>query len=43
MRELVNAGLAGVQDPADDYKLYRGPHEPLPADIPDERLGMMVR
>ena len=43
VRELVNAGLAGVQDPEDDWRVYRGPEEPLPSDVSDERLALMVR
>jgi hypothetical protein len=43
VRQLVNAGLAGVQDPDDESKIYRGPHEPLPEDVPDERLALMIR
>ena len=43
VRELVNAGLAWVQDPQDNWRVYRGPSEPLPADISDERVASMVR
>jgi hypothetical protein len=43
VRQLVNAGLAWVQDPEDGWRVYRGPEEPLPAEIPDERLAFMVR
>ncbi|MPZ50925.1 MAG: hypothetical protein GEU75_16770 [Dehalococcoidia bacterium] len=43
VRQLVNAGLAGVQDPEDGYRVYRGPADPLPTDIPDERLALMIR
>jgi len=43
VRQLVNAGLAWVQDPEDNWRVYKGPHEPLPAEISDERLAMMVR
>jgi hypothetical protein len=43
VRELVNAGLAWVQDPEDAWRVYRGPEEPLPEDIPDERVALMVR
>jgi hypothetical protein len=43
VRQLVNAGLAWVQDPEDEYRVYRGPAEPLPEDVPDERLAMMIR
>jgi hypothetical protein len=42
VRELVNAGLASAQDP-DNRRVYRGPMYPLPADIPDERLAVMLR
>lgn len=43
VRQLVNAGLAWVQDPEDNWRVYRGPAEPIPAEISDERLAMMVR
>lgn len=43
MRQLVNAGLAWVQDPEDNYRVYRGPQDPLPATVSDERLALMVR
>ncbi len=43
VRQLVNAGLAFVQDPEDNDRVYQGPHDPLPADIPDERLALMRR
>ena len=43
VRQLVNAGLAWVQDPEDNWRVYSGPAEPIPADIPDERLALMVR
>jgi hypothetical protein len=43
VRQLVNAGLAWVQDPEDDWRVYKGPAEPIPAEIPDERVAMMVR
>jgi hypothetical protein len=43
VRRLVNAGLAWVQDPQDDWRIYRGPEEPLPDDVPDERLALMIR
>lgn len=42
-RQLVNAGLAGAQDPDDGWRTYRGPSQPLPADIGDERFGRMIR
>lgn len=41
MRQLVNAGLAWVQDPEDNWRRYRGPAEPIPAEISDERLARM--
>ena len=43
VRQLVNAGLAWVTDPNDHNRLYRGPHDPIPADVPDERLAVMTR
>jgi hypothetical protein len=43
VRQLVNVGLAWVQDPEDNWRVYRGPEEPIPAEVPDERLAMMVR
>ncbi len=43
VRQLVNAGLAWVQDPQDNWRLYKGPSEPIPADIADERVAGMVR
>jgi hypothetical protein len=43
VRQLVNAGLASVQDPEEESRVYRGPHEPLPEDVPDERLALMIR
>jgi hypothetical protein len=43
VRQLVNVGLAWVQDPEDNWRVYKGPTEPLPPDISDERLAMMVR
>jgi hypothetical protein len=43
VRELVNAGLAWVQDPEDNWRQYKGPLEPIPAEISDERVAMMVR
>jgi hypothetical protein len=43
VRELVNAGLAWVQDPEDNWRIYKGPSEPIPSDITDERVAMMVR
>jgi hypothetical protein len=43
VRELVNAGLSWVQDPEDNWRLYRGPSEPLPAELSDERFSRMLR
>ena len=43
VRQLVNAGLAWVQDPEDGGRVYRGPEAPLPAELPDERLAFMLR
>jgi hypothetical protein len=43
VRQLVNAGLAWVQDPQDNWRIYKGPVEPIPAEVSDERLATMVR
>jgi len=43
VRQLVNAGLAWVRDPEDGYRVYSGPNQPLPAEVTDERLALMVR
>jgi hypothetical protein len=43
VRQLVDAGLAWVQDPQDNWRLYRGPSEPIPAEISDERFALMLR
>jgi hypothetical protein len=43
VRHLVNAGLTWVQDPEDNWRLYKGPVEPIPAEVSDERLAAMVR
>lgn len=43
VRQLVNAGLAWVHDPDDNWRRYRGPAEPLPAEISDEHLSRMER
>ena len=43
VRQLVDAGLAWVQDPQDNWRLYRGPSEPIPAEISDERVALMLR
>jgi hypothetical protein len=43
VRQLVNAGLTWVQDPEDNWRHYRGPAEPIPAEISDERVSRMQR
>jgi hypothetical protein len=43
VRQLVNAGLTSVQDPRDNGRVYRGPSEPLPKEVSDERLALMLR
>jgi hypothetical protein len=43
VRQLVNAGLAWVQDPEDNGRVYSGPSQPIPAELPDERLALMLR
>jgi hypothetical protein len=43
VRQLVDAGLAWVQDPQDNWRLYRGPSEPIPTEISDERVALMLR
>lgn len=43
VRQLVNAGLAWVQDPQDEWRLYSGPSEPIPPEISDERFALMLR
>jgi hypothetical protein len=43
VRQLVNAGLTWVQDPEDNWRHYRGPTEPIPAEISDERVSRMQR
>lgn len=43
VRQLVDAGLAWVQDPQDNWRLYRGPSEPIPPEISDERVALMLR
>ena len=43
VRQLVDAGLAWVEDPQDNWRVYKGPSEPIPAEIPDERVATMVR
>ena len=42
MRQLINAGLASAQD-RDNRRVYRGPMYPVPADVSDERLAVMLR
>ena len=32
---------AWVQDPQDNWRVYRGPSEPLPAELTDERVAAM--
>jgi hypothetical protein len=41
MRQLINAGLASARD-TEDGAFYNGPLAPLPADVSDERLAMMM-
>jgi hypothetical protein len=43
VRQLVNVGLAWVQDPEENWRVYKGPSEPIPAEISDDRVAMMVR
>ena len=43
VRELVNAGLSWVQDPEDNWRYYRGPAAPIPAEVSDERVSRMER
>jgi hypothetical protein len=43
VRQLIDAGLAWAQDPQDNWRLYRGPAEPIPAEISDERVALMLR
>ena len=43
VRQLVNAGLAWVQDPEDSWRIYRGPTEPIPAELSDEHVSRMQR
>jgi len=43
VRQLVDAGLASAEDPEDDGRIYRGPSAPIPAEISDERVAMMLR
>jgi len=43
VRKLVDAGLAWVQDPDEGGRVYRGPADPIPAHISDERLALMMR
>ena len=43
VRQLIDAGLAWAQDPEDNWRLYRGPDEPIPSEISDERVALMLR
>ena len=43
VRQLVDAGLAWVEDPADDWRYYRGPEQPIPDYISDEQVALMLR
>jgi hypothetical protein len=43
VRQLVNAGLAWCSDPEDGGRVYRGPGDPIPADVTNERLALMIR
>ncbi len=43
VRQLVDAGLAWVEDPEDNGRRYRGPSEPIPSDVSDERVALMLR
>jgi hypothetical protein len=43
VRQLVNAGLTWVQDPEDNWRFYRGPSDPIPTELSDERLSRMER
>ncbi len=43
VRQLVDAGLASAEDPDDNGRIYRGPSAPIPAEITDERVAMMLR
>jgi hypothetical protein len=43
VRQLVDAGLAWVQDPADEWRYYRGPERPIPDEISDEQVALMLR
>jgi hypothetical protein len=43
VRQLVDAGLAWVHDPQDGWRVYSGPLDPLPPEITDEQLALMVR
>jgi len=42
VRQLVNAGLAWVTDPQNGRQ-YRGPLDPVPNDMPDEKFAVMLR
>jgi hypothetical protein len=43
VRQLVNAGLAWVTDPEDGGRMYRGPFDPVPNEMPDEKFAVMLR
>lgn len=43
VRQLVDAGLAAVLDPEDGYRVYRGPGDPIPVEVTNERLASMIR
>ena len=43
VRQLVNAGLAWVTDPDDNGRVYRGPFDPVPNEVPDEKFAVMLR
>jgi hypothetical protein len=42
VRQLVNAGLAWVTDPQNG-RTYRGPFDPVPNEMPDEKFALLVR
>ncbi len=42
VRQLVNAGLAWVTDPQNGRQ-YRGPLDPVPNEMPDEKFAVMLR
>jgi hypothetical protein len=43
VRDLVDRGLAYVEDPRGERTTYHGPEKTLPPDLPLERLAEMVR